>query len=146
MDKKYITKIQQNRSPYLFLDKITLLSPNKRCNAYLSLKKNLWFFKIHWPGNPNMPAFLQLEAMTQTCAISLFSIKGNKSKYIYVISVETAKFFKKVTPGSKLMIETKIKKNNLGMVKCSGLCKVDKKIVSSADFTLLVPEKFMKKS
>jgi 3-hydroxyacyl-[acyl-carrier-protein] dehydratase len=146
MDKKYINKIQPNRSPYLFLDKISSLIPNKKCNAHLNLKKNLWFFKIHWPGNPNMPAFLQLEAMTQTCAIALFSIKGNKSKFIYVISVENAKFFKKVTPGSKLMIETKIKKNNFGMAKCSGICKVDKKIVSSADFTLLIPEKFMKKS
>ena len=44
------------------------------------------------------------------------------------------------------MIETKINKNHSGMVKCSGTCKVDKKIVSSAEFTLLVPEKFMKKS
>ena len=77
MDKKYINKIQPNRSPYLFLDKISSLIPNKKCNAHLNLKKNLWFFKIHWPGNPNMPAFLQLEAMTQTCAIALFSIKGN---------------------------------------------------------------------
>ena len=55
------------------MDKITKLIPNKVCNSYLKLNKNKWFFKVRC-GDPNMPAFLQLEAMTQTC-ISLSFLK-----------------------------------------------------------------------
>jgi len=44
MDKKYINKIQPNRSPYLFLDKISSLIPNKKCNAQLKSKKKLVVF------------------------------------------------------------------------------------------------------
>ncbi len=144
MDKKFIYKIQRNRPPYLFMDKITKLIPNKVCNSYLKLNKNKWFFKVHWPGDPNMPAFLQLEAMTQTCAIALLSEKKNKSKFIYVISVDNVKFYKKVLPGNTLLIETKIEKIKMGVAKCKGKCKVGNKTVSMAQFDLLIPEKFMK--
>ena len=144
MDKKFIYKIQKNRPPYLFVDKITKLIPQKICNSYLKLHKSKWFFKVHWPGDPNMPAFLQLEAMTQTCAIALLSRKKNKSKFIYVMSVDKVKFYKKVLPGDTLIIETTIEKIKMGVANCKGKCKVGNKTVSMAQFNLLIPEKFMR--
>lgn len=145
MNKKYIYKIQKNRPPYLFLDEITKLKTNKLCHAYLKLSKNKWFFKVHWPGDPNMPAFLQLEAMTQTCAIALLSKKDIKSKFIYILSVDNSRFYKKVTPGKILKIETKILNYKSGVANCAGKCMIDGKLASSANFKLLVPSEFMKK-
>ena len=26
-------------------------------------KVDEWFFKVHWPGDPNMPGLLQIEAL-----------------------------------------------------------------------------------
>jgi 3-hydroxyacyl-[acyl-carrier-protein] dehydratase len=145
LDKKYLYKIQQNRPPYLFVDKILNLIPGKKCSSVFKLKKSLWFFKVHWKNNPNMPGFLQLESITQTCAIALLSKKSIKSKFIYLLSVDSAFFYKMVKPNDLMSIETKILRIKSGIAICEGKCKVDGKIVSKANFKLLIPDNFMKK-
>ena len=52
------------------------------CTFFLS--PDDWFFKCHWPGNPNMPAALQLESMTQVGGMILFTSLEKKPKYLYV--------------------------------------------------------------
>ena len=54
------------------------------------------------------------------------------------------KFYKKVLPGDTLIVETKIEKIKMGVANCIGKCKVGNKIVSMAQFNLLIPEKFMR--
>ena len=65
LSKKQIIKIQKNRDPYLLIDYATKVVPGKSVEGYKILKKNEWFFKVHWPGDPNMPGMLQVEAMVQ---------------------------------------------------------------------------------
>ena len=55
LNKKQIIKIQKNRDPYLLMDYATKVIPGKSVEGYKILKKNEWFFKVHWPGDPNMP-------------------------------------------------------------------------------------------
>ena len=40
----------------------------KKCNGYKDLKEDEWFFKVHWPNDPNVPGMLQIEALVQMCA------------------------------------------------------------------------------
>jgi 3-hydroxyacyl-[acyl-carrier-protein] dehydratase len=35
--------------------------PGKYIEGYKILKKNEWFFKVHWPGDPNMPGMFKLK-------------------------------------------------------------------------------------
>ena len=39
-------------------------------------------FKVHWENDPNMPGMLQVEALVQMCAMSIFTIDGNKGKTV----------------------------------------------------------------
>ena len=52
-------------------------------------------FKVHWPGDPNMPGMLQTEAMVQMAALSILTLPGNKGKVAYLASANNLKFSKK---------------------------------------------------
>ena len=68
LDKKDILDYQQNRPPYLMIDFVEEVIPGKYSRGYKDLKKDEWFFKVHWPSDPNMPGFLQIEALVQMCS------------------------------------------------------------------------------
>ena len=59
-------------------------------------------FKCHWENDPNMPAMLQLEAMSQTASMCLFS-QNDPPEKLYLVSVDKASFRKKIIP--KMNIE-----------------------------------------
>ena len=82
LDKKGIYKYQQNREPYLLIDFATEIIPGKSAKGYKDLGNDEWFFKVHWPSDPNMPGMLQIEALIQMCALSILSLPGNKGKVV----------------------------------------------------------------
>ena len=65
LDKKGICEYQQNRDPYLMIDYASEIIPGKSANGYKNLTLNEWYFPKHFPGAPNMPGALQLEALAQ---------------------------------------------------------------------------------
>ena len=84
LDLNGILDYQQNRYPYLMIDHATKIIPGKLSEGYKILKKDEWFFKVHWPSDPNMPGMLQIEALVQTAAISILSLPNNKGKVMYL--------------------------------------------------------------
>ena len=144
LDKKKILEYQQNRSPYLMIDFVEKIVPGKSAIGYKDLKEDEWFFKVHWPGDPNMPGMLQIESLVQTCALSILCLPGNKGKVMYLTSANNLKFIKKILPGSRLYIETKVKSFKRGLAICEGVGLVEKKIVCKAEFNLILPEEIKK--
>ena len=63
-----------------------------------------WFFKCHWPKNPNMPAALQIETMTQVGGMILFYSLEDKPKYLYVRKITNAVFYRKIVPNTDIKI------------------------------------------
>ena len=55
LDKKKIKDFQQNREPYLMIDYATEVVPGKSAKGFKKLSEDEWFFKVHWPNDPNMP-------------------------------------------------------------------------------------------
>ncbi len=146
LDKKKILEYQQNRSPYLMIDFVEKIVPGKSAIGYKDLKEDEWFFKVHWPGDPNMPGMLQIESLVQMCALSILCLPGNKGKVMYLTSANNLKFIKKILPGSRLYIETKVRSFKRGLAICEGVGLVEKKIVCKAEFNLILPEEIKKYS
>jgi len=48
--------------------------------GFKQLKRKEWFFNVHWPGDPNMPGALQLEAITQMASIAILTLPEKKGK------------------------------------------------------------------
>ena len=108
LDKSEILKYQKNRDPYLFLDFATKVVPGKSAEGYKDLTYKEWFFKVHWPEDPNMPGFLQIEALTQMCSLSILTLPGNKGEIMYLVSADKLIFKKKVIPNSKFNMVTNV--------------------------------------
>ena len=144
LDKKGIYEYQQNREPYLLIDCATEIIPGQSAKGYKDLKDDEWFFKVHWPKDPNMPGMLQIEALVQMCALSILSLPGNKGKVMYLTSATNLKFVKKITPNTRLYIETKVKNFKRGMANCEGIGLIDQKMVCKADFNLILPDEIKK--
>ena len=144
LDKKGICEYQQNREPYLLIDFATEIIPGKSAKGYKDLSSDEWFFKVHWPSDPNMPAMLQIEALVQMCALSILCLSGNKGKVVYLTSANNMKFAKKIIPNSRLYIETEIKSFKRGLAICEGIGLVNKEIACKAEFSLILPEEIKK--
>ena len=103
MTNNHLIKLQPNKKPFLFLENLVEVIPNKKVVNEYYLDNDLWFFKCHWENDPNMPAMLQLEAMSQTASICLFSLKIPPEK-LYLVSIDKASFRKKIIPKMKIEI------------------------------------------
>lgn len=139
LSKKEILEYQQNRSPYLMIDFVDEVIPGKSARGYKDLNDDEWFFKVHWPSDPNMPGMLQIESLIQMCALSLLTMSGNKGKLVYIVSADNLKFKKKIIPKDRLNIETKIISYSRGVAKCQGIGKVNGELACSADFNIVLP-------
>ncbi|MDB9742880.1 beta-hydroxyacyl-ACP dehydratase [Pelagibacteraceae bacterium] len=139
LNRKQIIKIQKNRDPYLLIDYATKVVPGKSVEGYKILKKNEWFFKVHWEGDPNMPGMLQVEAMVQMSSLIIFTLPNMSGKILYLTNSNNIKFFKKIIPGDKLKIFSKLVSDKRGLYKFESEAYVKKKIACKAEFTLILP-------
>ena len=139
LSKQEILEFQQNRDPYLMIDCVEEVVPGKSAKGYKDLKEDEWFFKVHWPTDPNMPGMLQIEALIQMCALNLLTLPGNKGKLVYVVSANNLKFKKKIVPKDRLEIETNVISYNRGIAKCQGIGTVNGVLACSADFNIVLP-------
>ena len=144
LNKEEILKYQQNKPPYLMIDFVEELVPGKSANGYKDFKEDEWFFKVHWPRDPNVPGMLQIEALVQMSALSILSLPGNKGKVMYLTSANNIKFIKKIIPNKRLYIETKVKSFKRGLAICEGLGLIEKQIACKAEFNLILPEEIKK--
>ena len=144
LDKQGIHEHQQNREPYLLIDYATEIYPGKSAKGYKDLTKDEWFFKVHWPQDPNMPGMLQIEALVQMSALSILTLPGNKGKTMYLTSAHNLKFIKKILPSTRLYIETKIKSFKRGLAICEGKGLVQNEMACKAEFNLILPEEIKK--
>ena len=148
LNKKDILEFQQNRHPYLMIDEATKVIPGKSARGFKMLGnvEDEWFFKVHWPNDPNMPGMLQIEALIQMSALSILTLPGNKGKIMYLSSANNLKFINKIIPKSKFEIFTKVKSFKRGIAICEGEGKVNNQLACKAEFVLILPELLKKYS
>ena len=144
LNKDKILEYQQNEPPYLMIDYAEEVVPGKSAKGYKDLKEDEWFFKVHWPSDPNMPGMLQIESLVQMSALAILCLPGNKGKIMYLTAANNLKFIKKIVPGDRFNIETKIKSFKRGFADCEGFGMVENKIVCKANFNLILPEEIKK--
>ncbi len=71
-----------------------------------------------------MPGVLMVEALAQAGAVAILSLEDMKGKTAYFGGINNCRFRRKVAPGDKLRLETKIirRKGPVGIGSCSGIC------------------------
>ena len=134
-----LQKYQPNRYPFLMIDHVTSVIPGVSANGYKNFTNNEWFFPIHFPGRPNVPGALQLEALAQMLTVAITTLPGLKGKVTHALS-HVVKFKKEILPGEKLEIKTTVKSWSRGICIGRGAGYVNGELACEAEMTITIPE------
>lgn len=121
------------------IDHVDWVEPGVSARGFKNLTFNEWYFPIHFPGHPNMPGALQLEAMAQMMTIAITTLPGLEGKVTHAIS-HTVRFRKEVLPGDKLEIEANVISWSRGIAKGTGVGKTNGSIACEAEMVITIPE------
>ena len=135
-----------HRYPFLLVDRVLELEPDKRIVAIKNVTINEPFFEGHFPHYPVMPGVLIVEAMAQAAALLSFKSLGTKrddNTVVYLVGVDGARFKRPVVPGDTLILEAEKILEKRGLIKYAVRAKVDDKLACEA--TLLCTQRTITK-
>ena len=138
-----IEKLLPHRYPFLLVDKVVELEPEKRVVGVKCVTMNEQFFCGHFPGHPIMPGVLIMEALAQASALMVLgglSEEQRKGKVIYFMSIDAAKFRKPVVPGDCLELHATMLRNKGTLIKTKGEAKVDGQVVAEGEFMAMLAD------
>ncbi len=138
-----IEKLLPHRYPFLLVDRILELEPDRRVVGVKCVTMNEPFFAGHFPGHPVMPGVLILEALAQTAALmSLTTLPAEQraGKVIYFMAIDGARFRKPVVPGDRLELHCEMLKHKGQIMKVRGEAKVDGQVVAEGEFMAMMAD------
>ncbi len=134
-----LLRFQPNRYPFLMIDHVDWVEPGISAKGFKNLSVNEWFFPIHFPGNPNMPGALQLEALAQMLTVSITTLPGLEGKVTHALS-HKVRFRKEILPGDKFEIDTKVISWSRGVARGTGIGRTNGEIACEAEMLIAIPE------
>ncbi len=143
LDANELLKYQPNRYPFLLIDRVTECLPGKYAKGYKNVTNNEWFIPVHFPGDPNMPGCLQVEAMAQLLTVAILTTDGLEGKIVHGYK-HAGTFHREVRPGDRLEMTAEIISLKRGL--CSGRVKgsVDDQLACELESTIIIPDIFNK--
>ncbi|MBM3262963.1 MAG: bifunctional UDP-3-O-[3-hydroxymyristoyl] N-acetylglucosamine deacetylase/3-hydroxyacyl-ACP dehydratase [candidate division Zixibacteria bacterium] len=143
LDIEGIMRILPHRYPFLLIDRVIDIEPEKHVVAIKNVTINEPFFPGHFPGHPIMPGVLIIEAMAQAGGVLLLNTIGGDpaDKLAYFIGIDQARFRKPVRPGDQIRFELDMIKFRLRTCKMHGKAFVDDDLVAEADLMATVVDR-----
>lgn len=142
LDIQEIQKMLPQRFPFLMIDRVVELEPEKKVVAIKNVSMNEGFFSGHFPGKPVMPGVLIIEAMAQTSIMLFYSEKNaakeNKASY-YLASVKV-RFLNPASPGDQLQITVEPVKMISGAAIVNAAVSVVGKEIAKGELSFSVKE------
>lgn len=138
-----IVRILPHRYPFLLVDRIVELEPDKRVVGYKNVTANEPFFQGHFPGKPIMPGVLIVEAMAQTGGVLAgVSISGGVTDHaieqVFFMAMDKVKFRRPVVPGDQLRFEVEALRTGSRVWKLAGKAFVGDSLAAEAEMTASV--------
>ena len=132
-----------HRYPFLMIDRVVDVMPNRSAIGVKNVSVNESFFAGHFPNHPVMPGVLIIESMAQTAAVLVVETLGPDAagKVVYFMSIEGAKFRRPVVPGDQLRIHVTKERNRGPVWKLYGEVKVDGQTVADATFAAMIRDR-----
>lgn len=136
VDAEQIAAILPHRYPFLLVDRVIELVPERSIVAIKNVTFNEPFFQGHFPGHPVMPGVLIVEALAQASGL-LIGLSGTHAdrddRIFYLAKVDNARFLKPVVPGDQLRLEVQLKRLIRGMGIFTARAVVDGKDVATCE-------------
>lgn len=130
-----ILRLLPHRYPFVMVDRILAITPEKDIVGLKNVTINEPFFQGHFPARPVMPGVLILEGMAQVGGILAFYSEPENigSKVLYFVGIDKARFRQPVTPGDQIYFKLELLKRRRGIWLMAGQAFVDEKLVAEAE-------------
>lgn len=139
-DSQMIQRIIPHRYPFLLVDRVEEIDGTAGAVGIKNVTFNEPHFQGHFPGNPIMPGVTIIEAMAQTAAVMVGMGEDlvDTGFLVYFMSIENAKFRRKVVPGDILRMRIETKRGGGKVWKFAGRAEVDGELACEATFSAMM--------
>jgi 3-hydroxyacyl-[acyl-carrier-protein] dehydratase len=135
LDYAAIERILPHRYPFLLVDRITELEPDKRIVGIKNVSLNERYLS-HQPGEaPALPPMILTEAIAQVGAILILSKPENREKLPFFMGIERVRYYRPVAPGDVVEIEARVKRLRSRVGQLSGFARVNGVVAVSGTMT-----------
>ena len=135
-DLALIQRIIPHRYPFLLVDKVRDIDPGVSAVGIKNVTFNEPQFQGHFPGTPILPGVMIIEALAQTAAV-LVGLSRNlvdRNPLVYFLSIDKAKFRRKVVPGDVLELRVQILRASAKFIRIEGAASVGGEAAAEAEF------------
>ena len=135
LDNAAIERILPHRFPFLLVDRIIELEPDKRIVGIKNVSLNEWYLSRTADGDIVMPPTILTEAVAQVGAILILAKPENRQRLPFFAGIERVRYRRPVHPGDVVVIEANVVRlrSRMGMLK--GVARVDGKAVVEGTMT-----------
>ena len=130
-----IKGILPHRYPFLLVDRVIELEPDKRVVAIKNVTSNEHYFIAGPGGVPTLPASILTEAMAQAGASLILSKPVNRSRLVYFMGIDRVRYRRPVVAGDQVRLEAEVVRLRSKMGTLKGVALVDGKVVGEGKMT-----------
>ena len=144
INKKEIERLLPHREPMLLIDELLKIKKLFSATAIVNVKKDSFFVKGHFPGQPVMPGVLIVEAFGQAAAaLTAHGIDkaSYENKLVFLMSVEKARFRSPVIPDCKLELNIEAIRSHGRVWKYKGEAFVEGKKMADAQWSATIVDR-----
>lgn len=106
-----------NKYPWLLIDRVSDIEPGKFVKAFKNFTFNERYFPAHFPGDPSVPGFIQIECCMQAFLLSFLSLDGYKRRETADRLLTDVRVRRKIIPGEALEIHAQLDSFRRGVAK-----------------------------
>ena len=144
LDKSDIISLLPHREPMLLIEELVNIKKLHSATAIMNVKKDAFYVKGHFPGNPVMPGVLIVEAFGQAAAaLTAYGIDKEtyENKLVFLMGIEKARFRNPVIPDCDLILKIEAIRSHGRVWKYKGEAFVDDKKMADAIWSATIVDK-----
>jgi 3-hydroxyacyl-[acyl-carrier-protein] dehydratase len=135
LDYQAIQRILPHRYPFLLVDRITEIEPDKRIVGVKNVSHNEHALWHGAGGRPVLPPTILTEAVAQVGAILILCKPENRDRLIFFMGIDRVRYRRPVRAGDVVVIEANVRRLRSRMGTLQGAARVDGKIVLEGTMT-----------
>jgi 3-hydroxyacyl-[acyl-carrier-protein] dehydratase len=136
-----IKAILPHRAPFLLLDRILELEPDRRIAGLKNVTANERYFIAGPGGLPTMPASILTEAMAQVGAVLILIRPENRGRLVYFMGIDRVRYRRPVVAGDQMRLEAEVVRMRSRMGSLRGRALVDGKLACEGEMTFALGER-----
>lgn len=135
LDYAAIEQILPHRYPFLLVDRVTELEPDKRIVGIKNVTLNERYLSRAPGERPSLPPTILTEAVAQVGAILILSKPENREKLPFFMGIERVRFRRPVYPGDIVEVEACVRRLRSRMGQLDGFARVNGTVVLDGTMT-----------